>query len=115
MPRPEDIHIGQRIRQRRRSLQMTQEQVADKIGITFQQLQKYETAANRVSGSRLMDLAKALDVDPSYFFRGLDSPAPAKEIKDAFEVDLLRNFRRSSEDARHAILRIAQETAQACA
>ncbi len=115
MPRPEDIHIGQRIRQRRRSMGLTQQQVAEKIGVKFQQMQKYETATNRVSGSRLVDLSRALDVHPAYFFKGVDAPDPEQEIKDALEIKLLRHFRRSSEDARYAILRIAQETAQACA
>ena len=111
MPRSEDIHIGQRIRQRRHSLGLTQQQVAEQIGTKFQQLQKYETGANHVSGSRLIDLGRALYVHPSYFFKGVDGPEPEQEIKDAHEATLLRNFRHSFEEARNALLRIAQETA----
>ncbi|WP_171182208.1 helix-turn-helix transcriptional regulator [Ruegeria sp. HKCCD8929] len=55
MPRREDIHVGQRIRQRRWILNLTQQQVAAQIGVQFQQLQKYETGMNRVSASRMPD------------------------------------------------------------
>ena len=115
MPRPEDIHIGQRIRQRRHMQGLTQQRVAELIGVKFQQLQKYETGMNRVSGSRLIDLGRALNVEPSYFFAGVDAPEPIQEIKSAAEATLLQNFRQSSSDARNALLRIAQETALASA
>lgn len=115
MPRQEDIEIGARIKQRRLVLKLTQTEVAEAIGVRFQQLQKYETGINRVSASRLVDLGKALDVPPSYFFEGFGNGVPEDEIKSAAEVTLLQDFRRSSESARSALLRIAQETAQACA
>lgn len=115
MPRQEDIHIGQRIRQRRHTQDLTQQKVAEMIGVKFQQLQKYETGTNRVSGSRLIDLGRALDVDPAYFFAGVDTPAPTQEIKSAAEATLLQNFRTSRPDAQEALVRIAHETAQACA
>ncbi len=115
MPRPEDIHIGQRIRQRRLVMGLTQQQVGEQIGVKFQQLQKYETGANRVSGSRLCDIAKALQVKPSYFFEGISVPAPCREIKSPAEISLLQHFRKSPKSARASILRIAEEAAQACA
>lgn len=65
---PIDIHVGARIRLRRTLLGMSQEKLADAIGLTFQQVQKYERGANRVGSSRLFDLAKVLDVQVSYFF-----------------------------------------------
>ena len=79
MPRPEDIYIGQRIRQRRDAQGLTQQQVANEIGTTFQQLQKYETGTNRVSGSRLIDLARAMDelAEAGYWRIGLAGEAEA--------------------------------------
>lgn len=67
-PNPIDVHVGNRIRLRRTLLSMSQEAVAESIGLTFQQVQKYEKGANRVSSSRLVDLAAVLDVDIPYFF-----------------------------------------------
>ena len=71
MPHPVDVHVGKRIRQRRWLIGMTQQQLAEKVGIKFQQIQKYETGANRVSASRLWDIADALDVKMTFFFDGL--------------------------------------------
>ena len=71
-----DIHVGQRVRQRRWMLGMTQQQLGDGVGIKFQQIQKYETGANRVSASRMWDIANAMDVPVSFFFEGLDGQAP---------------------------------------
>ena len=70
-----DVHVGQRIRQRRWMLGVTQQQLADRVGIKFQQIQKYETGANRVSSSRLWDIGEALEVPVSFFFEGLDGQA----------------------------------------
>lgn len=67
-----DAHVGQRLRQRRWLLGLTQQQLGDRIGIKFQQVQKYETGQNRISASRLWELASATSVDISYFFEGLD-------------------------------------------
>ncbi|MEO0761638.1 MAG: helix-turn-helix transcriptional regulator, partial [Pseudomonadota bacterium] len=71
MSHPVDVHVGQRVRQRRWMMGMTQQQLAEKVGIKFQQIQKYETGANRISASRLWDVAAALDVQVSFFFEGL--------------------------------------------
>ena len=67
-PNPVDVHVGSRIRLRRTLLGMSQEKLGDALGLTFQQVQKYERGANRVGASRLYDLARALDVPVSYFF-----------------------------------------------
>ena len=67
-PNPIDVHVGRRIRQRRTLLGMSQEKLAEAIGLTFQQVQKYERGGNRVSSSRLFDLTHILDVPISYFF-----------------------------------------------
>ena len=66
-----DVHVGKRIRQRRWLTGMTQQKLAELVGIKFQQIQKYETGANRVSASRLWDIADALGVPVSFFFEGL--------------------------------------------
>ena len=72
-PSPIDVHVGGRIRLRRTLLQMSQERLGDALGLTFQQVQKYERGANRVGASRLFDLSKVLDVPVSFFFD--DMPA----------------------------------------
>ena len=73
MSHPVDVHVGKRIRQRRLLLNTTQQQVSDQVGVKFQQMQKYETGKNRVSASRLWDIANVLDVPISFFFEGLDA------------------------------------------
>jgi transcriptional regulator with XRE-family HTH domain len=70
-PNPIDVHVGQRLRQRRTLLGMSQEKLGELIGLTFQQVQKYERGANRVSASRLYDLARVLDTDVNFFFEDM--------------------------------------------
>src|ERR1700743_3491526 len=70
-PNPVDRHVGLRIRLRRKELGISQEKLAESIGLTFQQVQKYERAANRVSASKLWEVARALDTSISYFYEGL--------------------------------------------
>lgn len=67
-PNPIDVHVGSRVRIRRVMLGLSQETLANKLGITFQQVQKYERGANRMGSSRLYDIAIALDVPVSFFF-----------------------------------------------
>ena len=68
MAHPVDLHVGQRIRQRRCLAGMTQQQLGDSVGIRFQQIQKYESATNRISASRMWDIATTMDVPVSFFF-----------------------------------------------
>jgi transcriptional regulator with XRE-family HTH domain len=70
-PNPVDLHVGGRVRMRRKLLGMSQEHLADALGLTFQQVQKYERGANRVSASKLYDMAKTLQVPVAFFFDGL--------------------------------------------
>ena len=70
-----DAHVGRRVRKRRLSLSMSQTKLADALGISFQQVQKYEIGGNRVAASRLWDMAKALEVDVEYFFEGIQKRA----------------------------------------
>ena len=83
-PNPIDVHVGQRIRLRRTLLGMSQEKLGEAIGLTFQQVQKYERGANRVGSSRLFDLGRVLDVPISYFFE--DMPNAVQE-KSPLEAD----------------------------
>ena len=70
-----DLHLGKRLRRRRRLLGLTQQQVAEGVGIRFQQIQKYECGANRISAARLWQLAQVLEVPVNYFYDGLtDTP-----------------------------------------
>ena len=84
-----DVHVGKRIRQRRWLIGMTQQALADLVGIKFQQIQKYETGSNRVSASRLWDIAHALDVPVSFFFEGLDGQ-DAEDALQQFEEPTAR-------------------------
>jgi transcriptional regulator with XRE-family HTH domain len=75
VPNPVDLHVGARIRLRRRMQGVSQEKLAEALGLTFQQVQKYERGANRVSASKLYEIAAALRAPVSYFFDGLADPA----------------------------------------
>jgi transcriptional regulator with XRE-family HTH domain len=75
LPNPVDLHVGARIRLRRRMQGVSQEKLADALGLTFQQVQKYERGANRVSASKLYEIATALHSPVSYFFDGLADPS----------------------------------------
>ena len=81
-PSPIDVHVGGRVRLRRTLLGMSQEKLGDALGLTFQQVQKYERGANRVGSSRLFDLSRVLDVTVSYFFEdmapGVQEKTPSK-------------------------------------
>ena len=73
-----DYYIGKRLRRRRRVLGLTQQQLGDRLGIRFQQVQKYECGANRISAARLWYLANALETDIKYFYDGFEE-VPSKE------------------------------------
>jgi transcriptional regulator with XRE-family HTH domain len=76
-PSPIDVHVGSRIRLRRTLLGMSQERLGDALGLTFQQVQKYERGMNRVGASRLFDLSRVLDVPISFFFDDLPETVSA--------------------------------------
>ncbi len=71
-PNPIDIHVGSQLKRRRILLGLSQERLADELGITFQQVQKYEKGFNRIGASRLWDLAQVLGVSVAYFYENLD-------------------------------------------
>ncbi len=70
-----DLYVGKRLRRRRRLLGLTQQQLAESVGIRFQQIQKYECGANRVSAARLFQLSESLNVPVGYFYEGLGDDA----------------------------------------
>lgn len=76
-PHPVDLHVGRRMRLRRNLLGISQETLAHKLGLTFQQVQKYERGLNRISSSRLFDISKVLNVRVSYFFDEMDEDVSA--------------------------------------
>ena len=82
VPNPIDVHVGLRIRLRRKELGVSQEKLAEAIGLTFQQVQKYERAANRVSATKLYEMARALETSTAYFFEGLADTATAYHGRD---------------------------------
>ena len=85
-PNPVDVHVGQRVRLRRKLMRMSQGTLSDALGVTFQQVQKYERGANRIAASRLYQLTNILDVPISYFFD--DLPDEYKGTPIGHEVDL---------------------------
>ena len=85
-PDPIDVYVGSRLRQRRVSLGMSQTELANRIGLTFQQPQKYETGANRVSASTLWRAADAVEVSVTYFFDGL---ADGRQIASPEDIDVV--------------------------
>lgn len=118
MPHPVDVHVGKRIRHRRWLAGMTQQQLAQSVGIKFQQIQKYETGANRVSASRLWDIADALDVNVSFFFEGLNQEsesdaktvagAPADILGDKEALELIRSYYSIPENQRRRLFDLAR-------
>ncbi len=76
-PSPVDVHVGARIRLRRTLLGMSQERLGDALGLTFQQVQKYERGANRVGASRLFDLSRILDVPINFFYENMTDATSA--------------------------------------
>ena len=113
-----DHHVGKRLRRRRRLLGLTQSQLADAVGIRFQQVQKYECGANRVSASRLFELAEALDVPVQYFYEGLQgigtSAVPEGEhiapdiLSQKETLDLIRAYYKLNERPRRRLLELAR-------
>src|SRR5579883_1775123 len=88
-----DRHVGARVRERRIMLGLTQQQLADLIGVTYQQAHKYERGINRVSAGRLFEIARVLSVPVAYFFEGLDAEGGrAVSPRERMCLELARNF-----------------------
>lgn len=95
-----DAAIGERIRRRRVELGLTQDQLACRLGVSYQQIQKYERGANRISASGLYALARRLDVAPGYFFADLDAPAECLDHggRDRPGIEVARNYAAVQDD-----------------
>jgi transcriptional regulator with XRE-family HTH domain len=119
-PSPIDVHVGGRIRLRRTLLGMSQERLGEALGLTFQQIQKYERGVNRVGASRLFDLSRVLDVPISFFFDDMPEPLAREyggaavrravgfaEPQDGFEDDALH--RRETLELVRAYYRITDQ------
>ena len=108
-----DDHVGARIRLRRTMLGMTQEQLAAALSISYQQIQKYETGANRVSAGRLFEIGQRLGVDVAYFFEGVDPSAVSIGLphggRNRVAIDLVRNFLEiANEEQRSALANLVK-------
>lgn len=112
-----DEHVGKRIRQRRWLIGMTQQKLAEMVGIKFQQIQKYETGANRVSASRLWDIGEAMGVSVGFFFEGLDGakstqPAnglvPGDVLEDKEAMELVRSYYAIPQNQRRRLFELAR-------
>lgn len=122
MKHPVDVHVGKRIRHRRWMNGTTQQQLAEAVGIKFQQIQKYETGMNRVSASRLWDIANVLGVNVSFFFEGLDaqpavdatgSDMPGDILTDKEALELLRSYYAIPENQRRRLFDLARVLSEA--
>ena len=121
MKHPVDVHVGKRIRQRRWMNGTTQQQLAEAVGIKFQQIQKYETGMNRVSASRLWDIAHVLAVPVSFFFDGLDAEGgeplqgdmPSDVLTDKEALELLRSYYAIPENQRRRLFDLARVLSEA--
>ncbi len=96
-PEDVDIHVGARIRMRRRFLGLTQQQLAEQLGLTFQQVQKYERGANRVSASKLYEISRALQTPVPFFFEGLTDTGQAEADEARGAEQSIRDFLFTSE------------------
>lgn len=118
-----DMYVGRRLRRRRRLLGLTQQRLAESIGMRFQQIQKYECGANRVTASRLYQIAVALNVPTTYFFEGLNqtvSPPQASSVANDLDpigadvlsqketLELIRAYYRLGERPRRKLLDLAK-------
>ena len=118
MKHPVDVHVGKRVRHRRWMVGMTQQQLAETVGIKFQQIQKYETGMNRVSASRLWAIAESLDVQISFFFEGLEQSGKSQDHKfsnlpkDVFSdkeaLELVRSYYAIPENQRKKLFDLAR-------
>ncbi|GAB5378357.1 MAG: helix-turn-helix domain-containing protein [Acuticoccus sp.] len=90
-PNPIDIHVGSRLKLRRTTMGMTQEKLGEQLGVTFQQVQKYEKGTNRIGASRLQEIAEILDAPVSYFFEEASPPSNRPVRVEGMALQLAEN------------------------
>ena len=118
-PNPVDRHVGLRMRMRRKELGLSQERLAEAVGLTFQQIQKYERATNRISASKLWELSRALKADIGYFYDGLtelEGEVCARQSMHLFllapdGLELAANFPRMQARLRRRVLELVRALA----
>ena len=114
-----DAHVGWKVRKRRWMMGMTQEQLGDSVGVKVTQIQKYETGTNRISASRMWDIAAAMEVPVSFFFEGIDGQAPdtgkthGDILTDKEALELLRAYYGTPEHQRRRLLDLARVLGEA--
>jgi len=96
-PNPIDQHVGSRVRLRRQLKKMSQEKLGDELGVTFQQVQKYERGANRVGASRLYRLSRVLEVPVQFFFEGLGEQTALTGLAEGDQTPVVYDFIQSSD------------------
>ena len=119
-PHPVDRHVGALIRVKRRALGISQSDLANALGITFQQVQKYERGTNRVSSSKLYEIAQKLDTPLSAFFEGLDTPEGGDSIASSLiaflgesgSQDLVTAFKAMNPALRRQLVALAKAMAE---
>jgi transcriptional regulator with XRE-family HTH domain len=118
-PKEVDVYVGARIRSKRMLDGMSQEKLGDSIGLTFQQVQKYEKGSNRVGASRLLDIADALGVTPGWFFEGMPGAGKRKSpvedammsfMTDPYAVRIVTAFPNLALDVKKALVNLAERT-----
>ena len=98
-----DDHVGGRIRDRRIMLGLTQQQLAEMIGVSYQQAHKYERGTNRVSAGRLFEIARALSAPISYFYEGMGEEGPQQiTLHQRMQLEIARNFAEIRNEKQHA-------------
>jgi transcriptional regulator with XRE-family HTH domain len=109
-----DDHVGKRIRERRIMLGLTQQQLAEMIGVTYQQAHKYERGINRVSAGRLFEIAKVLSVPIGYFYEGIGEEGPRQvSQRERMMLEIARNFAEiQNERHQEAVSNLARALAQ---
>ncbi len=111
-----ESHVGQRIRERRTMLGLTQQQLADLIGVTYQQAHKYERGINRVSAGRLYEISQVLGVEINFFYEGLDKAEDEMTERQRMCLDIARNFSRIKnekyQDALSMLCRVLSDKAE---
>ena len=115
-PRPQEVdrHVGVKLRERRLALGLTQQQLAEAVGITYQQEFKYEKGVNRIAAGRLHAIAGALGVEPGYFFEDLDEGEPARPSAGQRRLlELSRSFAALSRPQQEALAGLARALAGA--
>jgi transcriptional regulator with XRE-family HTH domain len=99
MAHPVDVHVGRKLKQIRTLRRFSQTDVAHRLGLSFQQIQKYEIGSNRIAASRLFELAQIFDISPAYFFEGVDGSATNIQPKSDSGMEIV-----------HALASIKDET-----